>query len=490
VFCEHASPTIRNCVFTNNEAVYGGAIACRDSSSITLSDCVLSGNTAFRGAGLHCDGDGSPTLTDCAFTANTCLPHADGSGAGLQCANGCAPVLAGCSFTDNTAWRDAGMVCARNCSPVLTGCTFSGNTASEGAGGFGGYHNCAAEFTDCVFTDNAVTADVPVCAGGLLASLSELVLTRCDFLNNTAWSTGTEVVGGLSCFMSTPATLTECLFAGNSAGGGTGTYVGAVGSFSESPLELLRCTFSANEGDLGAVLCYEDGMAVLTECTFHGNSAGPDHGTVTIGQSTVVMENTILASATAGRAVECLSGDPPTLTCCDVFGNAGGDWVGCIAGLLGVDGNICEDPLFCDPPSGDFALQEDSPCAPFSAPNPECDLIGAWPVGCGTSSAGEHDPLAGQGLDLGPGVPNPFHGGTQIAFRIPGTAGVTLAQLQIYDATGRRIRELAAGALPPGVHSVRWDGTNQAGARVAAGIYYCRLTSGGEHLVRPLVLVD
>jgi hypothetical protein len=74
--------------------------------------------------------------------------------------------------------------------------------------------------------------------------------------------------------------------------------------------------------------------------------------------------------------------NPPTLVCCDIYGNAGGDWVGPIAGQLGIDGNIWADPLFCDPTNGDFTLQACSPCAPFSPPNPECDLLGAYPVGC------------------------------------------------------------------------------------------------------------
>lgn len=69
--------------------------------------------------------------------------------------------------------------------------------------------------------------------------------------------------------------------------------------------------------------------------------------------------------------------------CTDLYGNAGGDWTPGIQHLLGINGNICEDPLFCDPENGDFTLHCDSPCAPFTPPNPECDLIGARPVGCG-----------------------------------------------------------------------------------------------------------
>jgi hypothetical protein len=70
-----------------------------------------------------------------------------------------------------------------------------------------------------------------------------------------------------------------------------------------------------------------------------------------------------------------------TLTCCDLYGNAGGDWVNCVEEMYGVDGNFSADPLFCDPDVGDFRLKDCSPCAP--AQNPDCGLIGAWPVGCG-----------------------------------------------------------------------------------------------------------
>ena len=93
------------------------------------------------------------------------------------------------------------------------------------------------------------------------------------------------------------------------------------------------------------------------------------------------MLGTIVAFSVSGEGVHTYEGGG-TLRCCDIYGNAGGDWIGSIAGQLGLDGNISEDPLFCDPETLDFTLHPDSPCAPFTPPNPECDLIGAWPVGC------------------------------------------------------------------------------------------------------------
>jgi len=67
----------------------------------------------------------------------------------------------------------------------------------------------------------------------------------------------------------------------------------------------------------------------------------------------------------------------------DIFGNPGGDWTPAIVDQLGQRGNICADPLFCDATGGDLRLEEGSPCAPIG----ECGLMGAWPVGCGSTPA-------------------------------------------------------------------------------------------------------
>ena len=75
------------------------------------------------------------------------------------------------------------------------------------------------------------------------------------------------------------------------------------------------------------------------------------------------------------------------LSCSDVYGNLPDDFV-FMADPTGTDGNISEDPLFC-PDSGprEYPLREDSPCAPGNHPDgDDCGLIGAFPVGCGTTA--------------------------------------------------------------------------------------------------------
>jgi hypothetical protein len=93
---------------------------------------------------------------------------------------------------------------------------------------------------------------------------------------------------------------------------------------------------------------------------------------------------------------DCLSngggafGDPDlnpgtfVLRCCDVYGNAGGDWGPETGGQLGQEGNISVDPFFCDLAHGDFSLAADSPCLPGNHPTGyNCGLIGALGQGCG-----------------------------------------------------------------------------------------------------------
>ncbi|MGD8397052.1 MAG: hypothetical protein PVF43_16405, partial [Candidatus Eiseniibacteriota bacterium] len=140
------------------------------------------------------------------------------------------------------------------------------------------------------------------------------------------------------------------------------------------------CTFTGNHAvHAGAVSTGKMTTAHLVGCTLWGNEA--DFGSALSGDTDrpVLLENSILAAGRGGAAVHYES--DVFLRCCDVHGNEGGDWVGCIAGQQGLNGNLALDPLFCDAPGGDFTLDESSPCAPAQAG--DCGLIGAWEVGCG-----------------------------------------------------------------------------------------------------------
>jgi hypothetical protein len=98
--------------------------------------------------------------------------------------------------------------------------------------------------------------------------------------------------------------------------------------------------------------------------------------------SSPTLRNSIVVFSLSGEAIHCDdTASLPVLTCCDVFGNAGGDWVGCISGQDSVNNNLSSDPRFCNPAGNDFHLAVTSVCLPE---NNLCGvMIGALPAGCG-----------------------------------------------------------------------------------------------------------
>jgi aminopeptidase N len=98
--------------------------------------------------------------------------------------------------------------------------------------------------------------------------------------------------------------------------------------------------------------------------------------------------------------------------------------------------------------------------------------------------AGVGAPAAVAGLALASPRPNPFHDATALHFTLPRAQRVRLV---LIDVTGRRMRTLANGALAAGAHDLSWDGRDDHGSRVPAGLYWARLETEGEAVVRRLV---
>jgi len=78
--------------------------------------------------------------------------------------------------------------------------------------------------------------------------------------------------------------------------------------------------------------------------------------------------------------------------------------------------------------------------------------------------------------ELLPCTPNPFRGSTSVAFTLAQACPV---RVDVLDVAGRRIRRLVDSEMPRGSHRSHWDGTDDDGAPVAAGIYFVRFSGGG-----------
>jgi flagellar hook assembly protein FlgD len=81
--------------------------------------------------------------------------------------------------------------------------------------------------------------------------------------------------------------------------------------------------------------------------------------------------------------------------------------------------------------------------------------------------------------------PNPFGATTMIRFT---TAAAAEARIAIFDVGGRQVRLLNRGIYQPGSHRIEWDGRDDNGNELPSGVYFTRLTAGGETSTRAVLL--
>jgi serine protease AprX len=85
-------------------------------------------------------------------------------------------------------------------------------------------------------------------------------------------------------------------------------------------------------------------------------------------------------------------------------------------------------------------------------------------------------------------APNPGVNGSRITYQL---GYPSLVSLRIVDLTGRKVRTLLNRIpLDPGDHASTWDGCDEHGQKVAAGVYMYQLRTGEETNTGRLILVE
>ena len=545
-----SAPILRFCTLADNDAPAGSGIAACDGADVTLEDCILA--FGLTGEAVVCTGAGSATLSCSDVFANEggdwvgCIADQSGVDGNFSadpdfCRELDPTIIYSVTnrspcLPENNEWCDQVGAWGRGCEGTLhvnaegTGdfptiqaainAAITGEVVELADGIFTGYGNREIDFLGKAITVRSASGDPQSCVvdcqelgRGFIFQSGE---GSGSALEGVTVTRGSSYYGGaLRIVDGSAPRIRGCRFADN-----TGHLGGVVYCHDADPV-WENCGFEDNTAELGgALLCQSGARPDLRYCTLARNSAASEGGALlsrynafvdlrncTLVENTAelgaailcetqycpVLENCIIAFNEPSEAIHCRDCSPPTLTCCDIFGNPGGDWTDCIADQYGVNGNISEDPLFCADqyPDEPWRLRHASPCAPFSPPNPECDLIGAWDVGCGPMGTPD-GPLASGQLYLAPSRPNPFRTPVRIAFEIPeGGANKDRQQvaLRVYDASGRLVRTLVERERTPGKHEIIWDGRDATGRSVTAGVYFCQLECGGEMRSRRIVVI-
>ena len=515
IYVNGSSPTIRDCVFTNNTANpfngsgVGGAIVVINGAP-RVEDCVFQGNRATLGGAVAMIGADGAVLTGNQYLQNACMDSVSGQeGAAVyaldsrvdligetftgnrRCAAGAALSASGSTViardvvaTANRADARGGAFHVLGGSLVVEGGRFADNAARLDRGGALNLDGAGCDLRNTVFTRNAaglLGATLAVNAAPTLRLENTLLLDSagsgfgCVFLNGA----GTVV-------------LRNCVVAGNAHGGVAGSaagfagdhnvlwnnpgghYVGLTGGAHDLVAEPGFCNPAA--GDYA--------LALHSPCLDRGDPdpacLDPDGSRADIGVHGGPGCTPVAPAAVAQLSLAELSGASLSWA-----PNAEADVDHYVIyrlpdeqtqpGAAHVAGTVVH-------PGHTFASSQSDGCFVVVAVDQDGHVGGySAAVTAGATAAGD----APRALAIAGVAPNPFNPRTTIRFEVPHAGRV---EVLIYDMRGRCVRTLTDAVLAVGRHEAVWDGRDDDGAAASAGVYLLRVVAGGEQRSAKLVL--
>lgn len=309
--------------------------------------------------------------------------------------NGALYTIIDCQGTEAEPHRAFRLCNGENAANVIIGLTFmNGYGVFEKDNPKGGalyISNSSPIFEECIFKNNST----PKNGGAVSGWGTDAVFNDCSFSNNTGMHGAAVYLNGVPDIYKGDRvlnpTFNRCSFSENTCTEiftGEGTSVGGaiLMQYANLNVDFNSCIFRGNSADYGsAAVCWDDATLTMTNCTVVGNSSNVSgNGAIVLStyytNPRFVLNNSIIAFNVGCKAVHCSDYADITITCSDISGNAEGDFVGCITGYFNVNGNVSEDPQFCNLAVNNIHIDPGSVCAPE---NNNCGtLMGAMPEGC------------------------------------------------------------------------------------------------------------
>jgi len=89
-------------------------------------------------------------------------------------------------------------------------------------------------------------------------------------------------------------------------------------------------------------------------------------------------------------------------------------------------------------------------------------------------------------FELKQNYPNPFNPTTRIAYNL---ANKEVVKLTVYNALGKRVKQLVDNTQNAGYHVVSWNGTNEAGQNAVSGVYFYKLETKNQSKTVKMLLM-
>lgn len=338
VFARESRITALHCSFIEN---HGTGLRSEQAHDTRIEDCVFRNNvTAGDGGGLAIGGEDFPV---------------DEGDVESPSRKVFTRVVARCSFEDNFAGYGGGGLWIEDTGVTVEDCSFRDNYGGLG-GGMGVEDFGSTDVHECEFIGNR--ADL----GGAVGTDTPFVeLTNCVLMGNQAdegGAIGLRLWGGV--------TVVSSEIRANFADVG-----GVCRTRDSSFASFVECVIVENQTAQGSIFRGEDFS--FTSCTISRNVG--NH--VFAGNYLLQMSHSIFSRNDVIGFYACPDYLLAFISCTNIYGHSGGDWIGCLAEFENVDGNMSADPLFCNPTAGDYSLAIGSPCLDENN-DPDCGTMGAF----------------------------------------------------------------------------------------------------------------
>lgn len=260
----------------------GGGLLSVSNSTVQITNSRIRQNrSSNQGGGLYVDS--RVTLTGCDLSQNTV---SNSGGGAIGATNPLNLSLTNCTLNDNVGQTGGAILFeASNCTLVATGSSFTGNIGTSTSDSRGGGAYCTgaggtlARFSSCTFTDNRHIVGGAIGNG----SNSTVVVAGGLFARNQA-SYGNNINrGGGAIFSNGHLVITDCQFSQNTAtGSGTPNGGGAVFVNSGGSSSFTNCSFSQNVGNQGGAIFNLFAPLSLTSVAFSQNRSSAEGGALYI----------------------------------------------------------------------------------------------------------------------------------------------------------------------------------------------------------------
>ena len=294
---------IENCQFINNTGGSGGAMYINSVDDGQMTDCFFRGNSSTNSGGAIYYQNSNFIYQDCDFSANAC--GADNRGGAVFSTDSGASFF-NCDFAGNIATRTGGAIHTTSeddsITMIIDNCSFTDNESRWG-GALTNYDSTSlVSISNCNFERNSATTSGGAISNGFKATVN---ISDCDFTSNRAEdATATSGLGGAIFNQNdlTRLSVDSCSFIENISAGSGGVFHSGNRTF----VSFSNSTFSTNRAVTGGAISYSPDTAEIAEisinnCIFSFNVAQNQGGALNFGNATANLVNCLIETNVASN---------------------------------------------------------------------------------------------------------------------------------------------------------------------------------------------